>query len=685
MARENRNIPPAVRNRIKGNPKTAEEWNQAGLEVLKSPRRDHDAAILCFQQALQMEPGDARFLANLGLALRGAGRFQKAEAAFKKAVENDPENADAQNGLGGIAFERRNLDRAAKCFEKAIELRPHFPRALNSLGMVMARQGRPDRAFELFKKAIEIKRDFAPAHKSMGDLLLSREQPDEALKAYGAALKLEPKNGDIYRARARVFLMKNDLPKAEQACQRSIKLLPGVQEAHLMLGGVKERMRKFGEAEKAFRTALALDTNSAEAQFRLGRLLSLHKDMFEESEKHLRRAMELRPDFMDARMALGNAYVIKGRMDDAEVLLKEVIEKQPDNVEAYRQLAHIKKAGGREYDHLEKMKALLSDPKVNAVKRAELNYGLAEAYDHMGQYDKAFEHLFTANESDGSRNIYDMEKPRAQCEAIKEVFTPEFFQERKGFGLATEVPVFIVGMPRSGTTLTEQILASHPQAFGAGELNEVGMMRHAVRRIVGSSKPFPRSVPELNQRAVTGMAQKHLDFLQRFDPKAKRVTDKMPFNLFSLGLLALLYPNCKIFWSRRNPLDNCVSCYFLRFVDHMAYATDLKKLGQFYRIHEEIMEYWHQVLPIKILDVKYDETVADQEGATRRMIEHCGLPWDDACLEFHKSKRLVKTPSNWQVRQPIYSSSSGRWRNYEKHLGPLIEGLGLTEEDLKKL
>ncbi len=685
MAEKSGKHPSEVQKIMENDPRTAEEWNQAGLNALTSRGSKPGTALHCFSQALAMEPENARFMSNQGVALKNAGRMEEAEEAFQGVIKIDPQNADALHGLGSMALARQDVAAAVECFEKALKIRPEFPQALSSLGMILSRRGDFGRAVELLRKAIQIKPEYGPAHRNLGDLLLANEQLDEALQTYGRAMKLEPKNGELFRLRAQAFLMKNDLRKAEQACQRSIKLLPGLMSSHMTMARIQERMKKFREAEKSYRTALALNPKSAQTHCALGKILFLNKDMFGEAERHLGRAIELRPDFAEAKLALANAYVTKGRMNEAEILLEEIVSTEPENVDAYRQLAHIRKAGGKEYDHLSKMEALISDPKVNVIKKAELHYGLAEAFDHMGEYDKAFSHIFDANESDGSRNIYDMETPQRQYKEIKEVFTHEFFEERRGYGLATEVPVFIVGMPRSGTTLTEQIIASHPESFGAGELNEIGKMKTHIRRIVGPSKKFPHSVADLRQRAVTGLAQGHLNYLRRLDAKALRVTDKMPFNLFSLGLIALLYPNCKIFWCRRNLLDNCLSCYFLRFVDHMAYATDLYNLGRFYRIHEQIMEYWHEALPITIHEVKYDDMVADQEGMTRRLIENCGLEWDDKCLAFYKDERAVKTPSNWQVRQPIYKSSSGRWRNYEKHLKPLIEGLGLTEAELKEL
>jgi hypothetical protein len=251
-------------------------------------------------------------------------------------------------------------------------------------------------------------------------------------------------------------------------------------------------------------------------------------------------------------------------------------------------------------------------------------------------------------------------------------FTPAFFAERRGvFGSPSDVPVFIVGMQRSGTTLTEQIAASHPQVYGAGELEHI-------RRIAGMIKiGRPEStVRQLTSADSLALAGDYLRKVREIGGDALRIVDKMPHNFQYLGLIAILFPKARIIHCTRDPMDNCVSCFTQSFTGHHGYNTDLRQLGLYYREYRRLMDHWRRVLPIPMLEIDYEEMVADQETQSRRLIDFLGLDWDPACLNFHETDRSVQTASRWQVRQPIYKTSVKRWKDYEKHLGPLKKALG---------
>lgn len=238
------------------------------------------------------------------------------------------------------------------------------------------------------------------------------------------------------------------------------------------------------------------------------------------------------------------------------------------------------------------------------------------------------------------------------------------------------MPVFVAGMLRSGTTLTEQIIASHPSAFGAGELLDVPHMARMLSFLVERPRPFPDLVADLSPKTVGLQARAYLRRLADLSDGAQRVTNKLPGNFAFLGLIALLFPNAPIVHTRRNAIDTCLSCYVVSFAQGHAYSNDLEDLGRYWRIYDSLMDHWRAVLPRPMLELDYEDMVAEPEATTRRLLEHCGLPWDDACLDFHRHKRPVLTASKMQVRKPIYQSSVERWRNYEAHLGPLIEALG---------
>ena len=312
-----------------------------------------------------------------------------------------------------------------------------------------------------------------------------------------------------------------------------------------------------------------------------------------------------------------------------------------------------------------------------------LDHGVvAAAYDDAGDYDVAFGHYKAGNDLKKAASLYQADATSTYVDRVIATFGTEFFARMDRAGSQPELPVFIVGMPRSGTTLVEQILASHPQVHGAGELDYMRQITQALpERLapdsVGGQQTFPECAAKIDTALAERIAEEHLQHLREHSASALRITDKTPSNFLRLGLIALLFPKARIIHCQRDPLDTCLSCYFLRFGQGQAFAYDLDDLGRYYRDYARLMEHWRRVLPSPLLEVPYEALVADQEGWSRRLIAFLGLDWDDRCLAFYRSERQVKTASVWQVRQPVYASSIGRWRRYAKHLGPLFAALGI--------
>jgi hypothetical protein len=314
---------------------------------------------------------------------------------------------------------------------------------------------------------------------------------------------------------------------------------------------------------------------------------------------------------------------------------------------------------------------LLRQPNLAADKRISAEFAIGTALDDAERFDEAFDHFTQANllakeQRATAGDRYDPDVFHAVVDHLIETFTPEFLEKRRGWVEPSELPVFVVGMPRSGTTLVHQIAASHPRVFGAGELNHIGRIAMGLEE---------RSA--WTAESLTEVAQRHLERLRSLDAGALRVVDKMPINLHHLGLIALLFPAARVVLCRRDPRDTCLSCYFQGFAHGNAFSFDLSHCGHFHAENDRLMAHWLRVLPVAMLEVQYENVVADLEGQSRWLIDFLGLPWDPACLEFYRAQTTVLTSSIWQVRQPIYQKSAGRWRHYERHLGPLLEALGL--------
>jgi tetratricopeptide (TPR) repeat protein len=675
--------PDQARSKRELRPETAAEFVEAAGYAIKGGHPK--VALQCLNKALGLEPENALAHAHLGIVFKSVGKIQLAEKAYLRALELNPAHIETLNNFGNLLASGNRFEEAKGYLQKAVELQPDFPQAHNTLGIAYLKLNEVKKAMHHLGEALRIQPEFVTALQNLGQAHLFLNQVDEAEEYF---LKAKEKAGEIAEIDinlARVYMAKSELKKAVDLVLPYARRDGEKKElpmALVIIGQVHERQENYKKAKGAMERALELGFRSSGMLAHLGVIQVQQLNEYDKGVERLEEALEKDNRNLEAKCALAGAYTILGKLDLAEARLMEVLEVNPEHAHAYRQLAHIKKADEENAPSVEDMLKRIEDPEIPKPQKIELSYGLADAYDQLGEHDKAFPYLKTANDMDAENHPFDMEKPRKAIKALKSIFTKEFFEERKEWGLQTDVPVFIVGMPRSGTTLTEQILASHPQVYGAGELKDIGEMKSVMRHEFKHPKAFPFCSADLTTEQIDSLAERHLAHLRSMDPDAIRITDKMPFNYYALGLIHLLYPKAKLIHCMRNALDNCLSCYFLRFVDKMSFSTNMEQLGEIYRLHTEIMDHWKEVIPAPILEMQYEETVADQKAQTRRILDFCGLNWDDACMEFHKNDRPVKTASNWQVRQPIYSTSDGRWKNYRDHLGPLAESLGIDLSSL---
>ncbi len=377
------------------------------------------------------------------------------------------------------------------------------------------------------------------------------------------------------------------------------------------------------------------------------------------------------PDFQPATLAYGQLCVTLGDLDTARSVFRRAWE-QWRSIGALVGLGLCEKLPPDSPEALE-IGRLLQRNDLSMSEYVELHQNAAGIADRAGDYEGAFHHFAEAKRlAPGS---FDLDAHRTFYRALKELFSPAFFAERQGYGHPSARPVFIVGMPRSGTTLTEQIISSHPDSAGAGELTALPKLRRPF--IAQGFRGYGKWIRGLTRADVRKVAEDYLKILDGVSADALRVTDKMPHNYENLGLIALLFPNARIVHCTRDPRDTCVSCFTTPLNLHLhRYTNDLTTLGGYYREYVDLMDHWREVLPIPIYESNYEELVGSLEEKAHGLIDFIGLPWDPACLAFHESKRAVFTASKAQVRQPLYSSSVARWRRYEKHLGPLVTALG---------
>lgn len=654
-------------------PDFAEAHNNLG-NALKEQGRLADAAMH-YERAVVLKPDYVEAHNNLAGARIRQGKFSKAVWHYQRVVALKPGHAEAHNNLGNILLGQGRRAEAAAHYERVIALNPENAEAYNNLGNILLGQGRLAAAMTCYERAVAHKPDFAEAHTNLGITSLSHGRLDEAMACHKRALTLRPDFAEAHNNLGNVLMELGRLDEATEHFERALALKPDYADAHNNLGNARKRYDRLVDAVAHYERAVALRPGYAEAYTNLGTALASQGRHAEAIASH-ERALSLRPDFAEAQHNLGNALLEMGKLEEARHAYEKAIDLEPRGGRHYRALFNMRRAvaGDRHLAAMEMLERGMSSLPV--TEQIELHFALGKAYGDLDERERSFRHLVEGNALKRREFSYDEARALESLDRIRGIFTADLMHRGRGQGNASTVPIFIVGMPRSGTTLIEQILASHPRVFGAGERQDFAKLAISVKGADGQSLDFPDSVPAWPAEMPRRLGTSYLDAVGAAAPWAGRITDKMPGNFPFAGLIHLALPNARIIHMRRDPIDTCLSCFSILFAHGQPYSYDLAELGRFYRAYEALMEHWRQVLPAGVmLDVRYEDVVADLEQQARLVVEHCGLEWNDACLAFHETQRSVQTASATQVRQPIYRSSVGRWRRYGDLLRPLLEEL----------
>ena len=488
--------------------------------------------------------------------------------------------------------------------------------------------------------------------------------PSGTLAAQRAALELRA--GDAFQAQG-------DFEKAFPHYIAAMELQPQVAEHQGRVGFGYWHRGDIERAREHFQRAIAINPAYPEAHEALAQL---HKEsgQIELALQHARRAVELAPGHEETLVSL--AYVLEAarQPDEAWRIAQQVMAGGHQSPRLAMLLARLAPRFGAEAPALQLLERVLEEPSAFKRETASLHFAAAGLLDRMRKHDEAFSHARQANTL--CQANYDCSGLKAHIDQTIAYFTQEKLRTLPRSRCDSQLPVFIVGMPRSGTTLVEQILASHSCVHGAGELTWMWRISEDAAKLAGATPAqLPACLEKITSPQLDELAGRYLGGLQSLNPQARRVCDKLPANFLHLGLISLLFPNARIIHGRRDAMDTCVSCYFADFAVGNLFSSDLKSLGEYYLQYERLMAHWHSVLDVAMLTVEYEQLVRNVEGEARRMLEFLGLGWEERCLQFHQNPRPVSTLSSQQVRQPIYQSSIGRWRNYQKHLEPLRAAL----------
>jgi len=631
-----------------------------------------DLAIAHLRQACMAPRAPAIYSSNLAEMYRQKGMLAEGEEAAQRAVAMDPSLVPGWSNLGILLQEAGKLEQSLVCLERVLALTPDAPEAHNNLANTYRRLGRLDLAEQHYRQALALHPNYAEAHSNLAFLLTAQGQYDQAAAEARLAIELSPRLADAYLNLADVEAARHRHGAALQALDALQAFAPHHPAGLVARAKALKQLERTDAALACARQAVALTPRSAEAHHALAEALQA-LGQTDEALAAFELAATL-PGAVAEEALVGRATLLleSGQKDAAMAAFDRALERFPGSVRALASRADAKTFQPGDPD-VAAMEALLAEGERRPLPdRASAHFALGKAYLDMKDAARAFPHLHAANRQKRATFHYDSAATDRWMRSIASTFTPELMARLQGMGAASELPVFIVGMPRSGTTLVEQILSSHSQVTGAGELS-------AMRRVVEAHGTLPDMLHTLSADDAQRMGHAYLNHIEPLAQGRLRLVDKMPGNFLYAGLIPLILPGARIVHCRRDPVDTCLSCYTKQFGGEQQFAYDLTELGQFYTYYQRLMAHWAEVLPAdRFIEVDYESVVDNLDGEARRLIDFLGVPWEDTCLQFHTNRRVVRTASVNQVRQPIYKTSKGRWQPYAEHLRPLLDALGVT-------
>jgi tetratricopeptide (TPR) repeat protein len=657
--------------------KTAEQHLQAGLAHHRAGRGD--AAAECYRHVLALDGHHADAQHLLGVVALQAEQWNEASALIEAAIAINDTAPPFHDHLAVVRRGQGRLIEAEASHRQALALDPKFASAHNNLATTLRDAGRLADAVASAKRAHAAAPDDPVICVNAGAILMAAKDYSAAADMFEVAVAAHPDAAEMHEKHAIALFQAGRMGRAETAFRRLLELAPEhvngrrwLLETLLMLERLEEAVTQAEALAAAYPDDVHLQALLGVANWRAGRV--------DAAEKAFLRGLELDDSNLPAITGLAILQSSRGDVAAAARSYRRALDIDPDNADAYGNLATLGGDGLVNAD-AEHLAELLQRKTLPDDQRATVAFALAHYLNRVGEATAAFDWFDTGNllrraHLRGLGQVFNAALHKTFIDARIRVFTPGFFRARQGFGAPSQRPVFIIGLPRTGTTLVEQILASHPDVHGAGELRDMAVIAlEQAPDLTGGEKPYPDCASDLSMTVVTELAMRYLTRLEALaGGGAARVIDKMPFNYLHLGLIHLLFPNARIIHCRRDPRDTGLSCFTTNFTDAHPWTTDLLDIGHYINAYKTLMAHWREVLPDAVFtEIDYENLVADQETESRRLVDFLGLDWNDDCLRFHEADRVVLTASRAQVRKPIYATSIARWKTHATSLKPMID------------
>lgn len=607
------------------------------------------------------------------------GQLNEAEKRYRLVLEHAPDFAPAMHYLGVIGLQTNHPHAAIPLLQRASEIAPNDAAILTNLGTAFLQSGDTKNAVSILTKALQLAPNNPQILANLGNAEKQRIRYNQAIQHYLKALALDSNLPEVHRNIAICYGAIFDIDKALEHSQTALSLAPHSVEARTTFANSLLKadkpdlaIQEYLNLQQSAQDKAPINTNLALAYAATNRLV--------EARELAEQVIQESPEFLDGWLNLITITQELGAFKEAEPIIREALSRWPENVALFSLLARSKKFTSEQDEDFQQLCSLAQKPNQDDGDAIKLHFSLGKAYENIGNDDQAFFHYNEANRITKQLTQYQVANDLSSMANIRAGFDSDTLTRLKDIAPTSHLPasfkpIFIVGMPRSGSTLTEQILASHPDVSGAGELPYLA-------RLIGDTIGLQNSMDcsghldKLSADNIYLLRQNYFEYIQKLNLATPCFTDKMLMNFLHLGIIKILFPDAPIIHCKREPLDSCLSIFKLNFSRNgHHYASDQEDLARFYLGYQDLMRHWHEILPGTIYDAQYEALIADQKGETEALLQFCGLHWDEACLSFHKAERRVKTLSVAQVREPIYSSSVSRYKRFEKHLGPMMQYL----------
>jgi len=623
---------------------------------------DFDGAIGICHECLADYPNSVPHLQLMGHLLIRKGELDEARRRLELAASIAPDYAAVYEDLGSLEALTGNLDAAVGQFRKAVKLDPGIASAHKKLARALADAGRHDEVDAAMEDYLEQNEDAALV--ATGAEHYREQRYDDAETLLVKALRKNPEDVDALRFLAMAYRAQGKKSDdAEAMLRKATDIAPDYHQAQSNLGHMLIDNGKSTEAITTFQTVLSLKPDDDDAYFGLGRAYMHIGDIASAADAY-RKSIELNPELPGTHMSLAHMLKTLGNQADALTHYRKAIQLKPDLGESYWSMANLKTCRFEQAE-IDAMEEQIQSDTLSSQARVNLEFALGKAYEDAKEYSLAWQHYHEGNQQKRIQVDYDPVGNELHLQKIAEVFDAELVAAHRVSGHPEEGPIFVVGLPRSGSTLVEQILASHSQVEGTAELPNITEIAEGTSRYRHDGLAYPQTATILTARDFAAYGKEYLQQVAHHRvERAPYFIDKMPNNFMHVGWIKLTLPNARIINTRRYPVDSCLGAYKQLFAKGQTFTYDVFELSEYYRCYVDIMTHWHEVLPGAVLDVHYEDTVTDLESQVHRILDFCGLPFEEQCLRFHETKRAVRTASSEQVRQPIYTGALGRWKQY---------------------